>query len=192
MQMSKRIVTDEQLDELLKSALHNEADHLEVSIRLKEQIDKEISNRIYGYNFGNMEQKRQHNFATVCLDLYESVEDSSKEKGIYIKCVPKEDAFNRDIMLTDAMYWALEVLMLELIFMFGTKNEEIMISTTGKSISINGMNIQDKNIKDLCHEEKGKYLIKKNTIGLSMAYLRQRGINITVSDENEVLFNICD
>ena len=54
------------------------------------------------------------------------------------------------------------------------------------------MNIQDKDIKDLCHEEKGKYLIKKNTIGLSMAYLRQRGINITVSDENEVLFNICD
>ena len=79
-----------------------------------------------------------------------------------------------------------------MIFMFGTKNEEIMISTTGKSISINGMNIQDKDIKDLCHEEKGKYLIKKNTIGLSMAYLRQRGINITVSDENEVLFNICD
>ena len=32
-QMSKRIVTDEQLDELLKSALHNEADYLEVSIR---------------------------------------------------------------------------------------------------------------------------------------------------------------
>lgn len=52
--MRKRIVTDEQLGELLKSALHNEADHLEVSIRLKEQIEKEISNRIYGYNFGNM------------------------------------------------------------------------------------------------------------------------------------------
>ena len=43
--MRKRIVTDEQLGELLKSALHNEADHLEVSIRLKEQIEKEISNR---------------------------------------------------------------------------------------------------------------------------------------------------
>lgn len=45
--MEKNKITDERLDEIIKSALKDTADHLDVSERLKEKIDKEIVNRKY-------------------------------------------------------------------------------------------------------------------------------------------------
>ncbi len=43
--MNKGMITDEKLDKMLKSALKEEADRLEVSDRVKKRIDSEI--RVY-------------------------------------------------------------------------------------------------------------------------------------------------
>lgn len=43
--MNKGMITDEKLDKMLKSALKEEADSLEVSDRVKKRIDSEI--RVY-------------------------------------------------------------------------------------------------------------------------------------------------
>lgn len=185
-------ITDERLDEIIKSALKDTADHLDVSERLKEKIDKEIVNRKYKQNLGCFEQKRPINLATMCLNLYESLESRVTDKALKIKCLPSDDAFEQNITISDYMYSALDVLILELVSIFGSSNTEIIFSTNRNSISVKGINVLHKDLEELCKEDDRKYLIAGNKLGVSMAYLKLCDINIMVLDGCEVKIKFCD
>ena len=180
-------ITDERLDEIIKSVLKDTVDHLDVSERLKEKIDKEIVNRKYKQNLGCFEQKRTINLATMCLNLYESLESRVTDKTLKIKCLPSDDAFEQNITISDYMYSALDVLFLEFVSIFGSSNTEIIFSTNRNSISVKGINVLHKDLEELCKEDDRKYLIAGNKLGVSMAYLKLCDINIMVLDGYEVI-----
>ena len=185
-------ITDERLDEIIKSVLKDTVDHLDVSERLKEKIDKEIVNRKYKQNLGYFEQNITINLATMCLNLYESLESRVTDKALKIKCLPSDDAFEQNITISNYMYSALDVLILELVSIFGSANTEIIFCTNRNSISVKGINVLHKDLEELFKEDDRKYLIAGNRLGVTMAYLNLCDINIMVLDGYEVIIKFCD
>lgn len=65
--------SDKELDELIKGALFHEAECLAASGHSKEHIEREVAVKTY------LGTKNKSNFATICLNLFESIETKAKQ-----------------------------------------------------------------------------------------------------------------
>ena len=70
------------------------------------------------------------NLATLCLNLYEGMEDCFAGCSYSVKPMPKDEAFNREIVIGEYIYCALQTIVREMIRVFGKQRPCII---TGKS-----------------------------------------------------------
>lgn len=133
------------------------------------------------------------NLATLCLNLYEEIEDCFKNCGYSIKPMPKDEAFNREIVIGEYIYCALQTIVKEMIRVFGKQNNEITISTYQAGIVILGLEIPNKELAELCLAEGNKFFIQQSRLGLALAFLKLEQVKIEQSFEeqgNEIAFGL--
>lgn len=114
------------------------------------------------------------NLATVCLDLFESIEGKIDKNIVKIKCVPNGDAFDRKIVLGCHMLQAVEILLTEILSKFVT-DQEVILSTRENNITVSGINATLGYLDGLCSERDGKLIIEINVKALALAYLKLNG-----------------
>lgn len=112
------------------------------------------------------------NLATLCINLYEGIEDCFEDCSYSVKPMPKEEAFNKEIVIGEYIYCALQTIVSEMIRVFGKQNNEITISTYQVGIVILGLEISDKELTDLCLADGSRFFIQQSRLGLAMAFLK--------------------
>jgi len=105
----------------------------------------------------------------------------------------KDEAFNREIVIGEYIYCALQTIVQEMIRVFGKQNNEIIISTYQVGILILGLEIPNKELAELCLAEGNKFLIQQSRLGLALAFLKLEQVKIEQSfkgQENEIAFGL--
>lgn len=113
------------------------------------------------------------NLATLCLNLYEGIEDCLGGGSYSVKPMPKDEAFNREIVIGEYIYCALQTIVREMIRAFGKQNNEITISTFRAGIVILGLEISNKELTDLCLSDGSRFFIQQSRLGLAFLKLEQ-------------------
>lgn len=72
------------LDYIIRDALHGMVDNLEVHERVKKKIDRKITERLGESSFP-YKQSIELSLATVCLDLFENIEKKVDKREVHIK-----------------------------------------------------------------------------------------------------------
>lgn len=161
---------------VISNAMHGVADSLEVPERVKQKIDEQIASRREGCCLYN--ESMEINLATLCLDLFESMEGKVGRNIAHIKCVPSDDAFDREIVFKDYMFQTMEVLLLDLFSKFAVINQEVMLATKGSNITISGLNNILDYLEELYCERDDKAEIERSENALALAYLKLNGCYI--------------
>ena len=118
------------------------------------------------------------NLATLCLNLYEGMEDCFAGCSYSVKPMPKDEAFNREIVIGEYIYCALQTIVREMIRVFGKQNNEITISTYRAGIVILGLEISNKELTDLCLSDGSKFIIQQSRLGLALAFLKLEQVKV--------------
>ena len=116
--------------------------------------------------------------ATLCLNLYEGIEDCFAESGYSVKPMPKDEAFNREIDIGEYIYCVLQTIARELIRAFGKQDNEIIVSTYQAGIVILGLEISNKELTDLCLSDGSKFIIQRSELGMALAFLMLEKVKI--------------
>lgn len=130
------------------------------------------SNVLHGKTNDLAVPKKATNLATICLDLFESIEGKIDRNKVKIKCVPSDDAFDRKIVLGGHIFQAIEILLLEILSKFSVIDQEVMLSTRENYITVSGINTSLGYFDELCSERDGKLIIEINDKALALAYLK--------------------
>lgn len=118
------------------------------------------------------------NLATACLDLFESIEGKTNRDTVNIRCVPKDDAFGRKIVMKGQMFQKVESLLLDLLSKFTMIDQEVILSTKENNITVSGIYSVFDYLNRLCSEKDGEFVIEKNENALALAYLKLNGCYI--------------
>lgn len=173
-------LSDRELDELIKGALHHEAERLAVSGHFKEHIEKETVIKTY------LGAKDRSNFATICLNLFESIEATAKQQNITIRCLPSDDAFVRSVALENYVLLALEYVFSKFVMEYGLHGSKVLIFTEENAICIEGLNISALDFTELCAVGEKTYTINQSDMGIAISFLQLRGISVKTSENNNV------
>lgn len=131
------------------------------------------------------------NLATLCLNLYEGIEDCFKNDGYSVKPMPKDEAFNREIVIGEYIYCALQTIVKEMIRVFGKQNNEVTISTYQEGIVIQGLEVPNQELAELCLSEGNKFFIQQSRLGLAFLKLEQVKIEQSFEGQgNEIAFGL--
>ena len=122
--------------------------------------------------------KGKINLATLCLRLYEEMEEHYAGSSFQLKPMPKDEAFEKEIEIGEDIYRALYAAMCGMIDTFHKENDEIAVSTYQMGIAIAGLEVACKDLYDLCSIENGKYLIQRSRLGITLAFLKQEQVRI--------------
>lgn len=136
-------------------------------------------------------QERKLSLATICLDLYENMEFMLKGTSVVIKCVPDDSSFEKQIVLKGYMYPALEIIFSELLSVFGSRKNQITVSTKDNGILVTGINITEEGLEDLCLDKNKHYSVAQCEMGVAMAYLMLNGIVFKAAGMDSVLILFC-
>ena len=123
-------------------------------------------------------ENRKTNLATLCLNLYEDIESHYPQGTISVHGKPRGNSFEKDIQITDAMYYALYYVICALIEQFHTVSNEVTIATFQTGLEIVGLNISDQDLTEICSTTSDKILIQKDLLGLALAFLEIKQIKI--------------
>lgn len=161
----------DEFDYILRDASHERTDDLEVSERVKQKTDRKIAGRVSEKNLPNKESI-ELSLATVCLNLFESIEKRADKMEVHIKCIPRDDAFDRKIVINNHVIQTLEIILLELLSKLAVSSREVMLSTKENNITVSGIYSVLEYLNGLCSEKDGKLIIEKSENALAMAYLK--------------------
>lgn len=120
----------------------------------------------------------KRNLATLCLRLCEEMEEHYANSSYRLKPMPKDEAFEKEVIIGQDIHRALYAVICGLIDNFHKKNDEIVVSTYQTGILITGLEIAGKDLFDLCLIENGKYLIQKSRLGIALAFLNQEKVRV--------------
>ena len=144
-------------------------------IQRKDKYGHVQSNALHGKENNLPVPEMETNLATICLDLFESIEGKIDRNKVKIKCVPSDDAFDRKIVLGGHIFQAIEILLLEILSKFSVIDQEVMLSTRENYITVSGINTSLGYFDELCSERDGKLIIEINDKALALAYLKLNG-----------------
>lgn len=162
---------NDELDYMIRDALHGVADNLEVPERVKQKIDRKVTEGMSESNFPYKESI-ELNLATVCLDLFESMEKRVGKMEVDLKYIPGDDAFDRKIIINNHVMQTLEVVILDLLSKFTAANQKVMVSTKENNITISGIDSVLEYLNGLCGEKDGEFVIEKSENALALAFLK--------------------
>ena len=120
--------------------------------------------------------KGKINLATLCLHLCEEIEEHYD--NYQVKPMPKDEAFEKEVAMGEDIYRALYAVMCGMIDTFYNGDDEIIISTYRNGITIAGLEIEGKDLYDLCSVENNKFLIQRSRLGITLAFLKQEQVKI--------------
>lgn len=118
------------------------------------------------------------NLATLCLRLCEEIEEHYAGSGYELKPMPKDEAFEKEILIREDIYHALYAAVCGLIDAFHKSSNEIVVSTYRMGIIIIGLKIAGDDLFDLCAVENDKYSIQRSRLGITAAFLKQEQVEI--------------
>ena len=118
------------------------------------------------------------NLATLCLRLCEEIEEHYAGNGYELKPMPKDEAFEKEILIREDIYHALYAAVCGLIDAFHKSSNEIVVSTYRMGIIIIGLKIAGDDLFDLCAVENDKYSIQRSRLGITAAFLKQEQVEI--------------
>lgn len=173
---------EDNLDYIIRDALHGIADILEVPERDKLKIERKIA-KMVGESSFPYKKSVELNLATVCLDLFENIEKRVDKKEIHIQCVPGDDAFDRKIVINNHVIQILEIILFELLSEFTVAEQKVMLSTKENFITVSEIYSVLEYLNGLCNEKDGKFVIDKNENALALAYLKLNGCYIKEVNE---------
>lgn len=178
------------LDYIIRDALHGMVDNLEVHERVKKKIDRKITERL-GESSLPYKQSIELSLATVCLDLFENIEKKVDKREVHIKCIPRDDAFDRKIVINNHVIQTLEIILFELLSKFAVSNQEVVLSTKENNMTVSGIYSAFEYLNGLCSEKDRKIVIEKNENALALAYLKLNECYISeVKEEGRSLIMI--
>ncbi len=118
------------------------------------------------------------NLATLCLRLCEEIEEHYAGSGYELKPMPKDEAFEKEILIREDIYHVLYAAVCGLIDAFHKSSNEIVVSTYRLGIIIIGLKIAGDDLFDLCAVENDKYSIQRSRLGITVAFLKQEQVEI--------------
>ena len=121
---------------------------------------------------------KEINLATLCLRLCEEIEEHYAGSGYELKPMPKDEAFEKEILIREDIYHALYAAVCGLIDAFHKSSNEIVVSTYRMGIIIIGLKIAGDDLFDLCAVENDKYSIQRSRLGITAAFLKQEQVEI--------------
>ncbi len=118
------------------------------------------------------------NLATLCLNLYEDIERKHGAGQRRIKPLPKDNAFDKEVVLKEYIYHALYTAICELIENYCNEGEQAVVSTYQTGILVLGLDVSYGELMEVCKEESNKLQIQKSRLGLEMAFLRLEQVKL--------------
>ena len=118
------------------------------------------------------------NLAILCLNLYEDMERKQGIAQCRIKPLPKDNAFDKEVVLKEYIYHALYTAICELIGNYYNEDEQVVVSTYQTGILVLGLDISYGELMEVCKEESNKLQIQKSRLGLALAFLRLEQVKI--------------
>lgn len=113
------------------------------------------------------------NLATLCLRLFEKLEEHYTDNSYFLKPMPKDEAFEKEITIGEDTFHILYVAICGMIDTFRKRNDEIVISTYRMGIIIDGLEVASQDLYDLCSIKNNRFLIQRSRLGIALAFLKQ-------------------
>lgn len=120
-------------------------------------------------NVAMLNQKME--LATLCIRLCEEIEEHYAGSNYQSKPMIRGEAFEKEAAIGEDVYRALYEAICGMIDALSKGNDKIIVSTYQMEIIIEGLEITNKDLCDLCFIENDKFLIQRSRLEIALAFL---------------------